>query len=149
LVTCSVSPWRNFPPPARDFPGPRRDAPAIPPADPASVESGLTWADRLQRRVVYLIVENETDTNATFAYWRDSAQARAFQQAFDPAVIQMAYRLPHLETAMRNHGVTLSAVVQRQTTVPELGLSKTVLRAEGYRHRLFEQFDTVKDLLLP
>ena len=50
---------------------------------------------------------------------------------------------------MRNHGVTLSAVVQRQTTVPELGLSKAVLRAEGYRHRLFEQFDTVKELLLP
>jgi len=118
-------------------------------ADPASVESVLTWADRLQGRVAYLIVENETDANATFTYRRDSAQARAFQRAFDPAVIQMAYRLPHLETAMRNHGVTLSAVVQRQTTVPELGLSKAVLRAEGYRQRLFEQFDTVKDLLLP
>jgi hypothetical protein len=118
-------------------------------ADPASVESVLTWADRLQRRVDYLIVENETDANATFAYWRDSAQAQAFQAAFDPAVIQMGYRLPHLETAMRNHGVTLSAVVQRHTTVPELQLSKAVLRAEGYRHRLFEQFETVKELLLP
>lgn len=73
-------------------------------ADPASVESVLTWADRLQRRVSYLIVENETDANATFTYWRDSAQARAFQQAFAPAVIQMAYRLPHLETAMRIMG---------------------------------------------
>jgi hypothetical protein len=61
----------------------------------------------------------------------------------------MAYRLPHLETAMRNHGVTLTTVVQRQTTVPELALSKAVLRAEGYRHRLFEQFETVKELLLP
>jgi hypothetical protein len=61
----------------------------------------------------------------------------------------MAYRLPHLETAMRNHGVTLSAVVQRQTTVPELRLSKAVLRAEGYRHRLFEQFESVRELLLP
>ena len=50
---------------------------------------------------------------------------------------------------MRNHGVTLSAVVRRETTVPELGLSKAVIRAEGYRHRLFEQFETVKDLLLP
>jgi hypothetical protein len=30
-------------------------------ADPASVESVLTWADRLQRRVAYLIGENETD----------------------------------------------------------------------------------------
>jgi hypothetical protein len=118
-------------------------------ADPASVESVLTWADRLQRRVSYLIVENETDANATFTYWRDSAQARAFQQVFAPAVIQMAYRLPHLETAMRNHGVTLTQVLHRQTTVPELQLSKAVLRAEGYRTRLFEQFEIVKELLLP
>jgi hypothetical protein len=118
-------------------------------ADPASVESVLTWADRLQRRVEYLIVENETDPNATFTYWRDSAQARAFQEAFTPTVMQMAYRLPHLETAMRNHGVTLTQVVRRQTTVPELQLSKAVLRAEGYRQRLFAEFDGVKALLLP
>jgi hypothetical protein len=39
--------------------------------------------------------------------------------------------------------------VQRQTTVPELALSKAVIRAEGYRQRLFEQFDTVKESLLP
>jgi hypothetical protein len=118
-------------------------------SDPASVESVLTWADRLQRRVAYVIVENETDANDTFTYWRESAQALAFQRTFEPAVMQMAYRLPHLETAMRNHGVTLSQVVQRETTVPELQLSKAVLRAEGYRTRLFEQFETVKDLLLP
>jgi hypothetical protein len=118
-------------------------------ADPASVESVLTWADRLQRRVTYLIVENETDANATFTYWRESTQALAFQRAFEPAVIQMPYRLPHLETAMRNHGVTLTQVARHQTTVPELQLSKAVLRAEGYRTRLFEQFETVKDLLLP
>ena len=62
---------------------------------------------------------------------------------------QMAYRLPHLETAMRNHGVTLTQVVRRQTTVPELQLSKAVLRAEGYRQRLFAQFDAVNALLLP
>jgi hypothetical protein len=118
-------------------------------ADPASVESVLTWADRLQRRVSYVIVENETDAHATFTYWRDSAQAQAFRDALAPAVIQMPYRLPHLETALRNHGVTLSQVIHRQTTVPELQLSKAVLRAEGYRTRLFEQFDTIKDLLLP
>jgi MinD-like ATPase involved in chromosome partitioning or flagellar assembly len=118
-------------------------------ADPASVESVLTWADRLQRRVAYVIVENETDANATFTYWQESAQALAFQRTFSPAVIQMAYRVPHLETAMRNHGVTLTQVVQRQTTVPELQLSKAVLRADAYRTRLFEQFEHIKALLLP
>ena len=117
--------------------------------DPASVESVLTWADRLQRRVKYVIVENETDAHATFTYWRESAQARAFQHTFSPAVIQMGYRMPHLETAMRNHGVTLTQVVDRETTVPELQLSKAVLRAHAYRARLFDQFETVKDVLLP
>jgi hypothetical protein len=55
-------------------------------SDPASVESVLTWADRLQRRVAYVIVENETDANAPFTYWRASAQPLAFQQTFTPAV---------------------------------------------------------------
>jgi hypothetical protein len=118
-------------------------------SDPASVESVLTWADRLQRRVNYLIVENEIDANATFAYWRESAQAQAFQATFQPAVMQMAYRLPHLETAMRNHGVRLTHVVRGQTDVPELQLSKAVIRAEAYRNRLFNQFEQVKALLLP
>jgi hypothetical protein len=86
-------------------------------------------------------------------YWRAttgaSAQARRFQQTFAQAVIQMAYRLPHLETAMRNHSVTLTQVVERQTTVPELQLTKAVLRAQAYRSRLFEQYESVKDVLLP
>ncbi len=50
---------------------------------------------------------------------------------------------------MCNHGVTLTEVVGRQTTVPELRLSKAVLRGDAYRTRLFAQFETVKDLLLP
>ena len=102
-------------------------------SDPASVESVLTWADRLQRRVSYLIVENQADDRGNFTYWRESAQARVFQETFQPAVMQMAYRLPHLEGAMRNHGVTLTEVVKHQTTVPELQLSKAIIRAEGYR----------------
>ena len=114
--------------------------------DPASVESVLTWADRLQRRVAYLIVENQANDHGNFTFWRESAQARAFQETFQPAVIQMGYRLPHLETAMV---ADATEVVQRRTTVPELQLSKAVIRAEGYRERLFEQFEGVKDLLLP
>jgi hypothetical protein len=50
---------------------------------------------------------------------------------------------------MRNYGVTLSRVAQHQSDVPELQLSKAVLRAQGYRTRLFAQFEQVKDLLLP
>jgi MinD-like ATPase involved in chromosome partitioning or flagellar assembly len=58
-------------------------------SDPASVESVLAWAERLQSRVAYLIVENSITDRADFTYWRESAQARRFREAFAPAVIRM------------------------------------------------------------
>src|SRR2546427_5047059 len=48
-------------------------------ADPGSVESVLIWADRLQRRVRYLIVENSITATTDFTYWRDSCEAQQFQ----------------------------------------------------------------------
>ncbi len=40
--------------------------------DPASVESVLAWASRLQDRVEYVIVENATSALADFTYWRST-----------------------------------------------------------------------------
>src|SRR6204780_2459554 len=60
-------------------------------ADPASVESVLAWAARLQNRVAYLIVENSVTDRADFTYWRESDQALQFQRVFQPAVIHMDY----------------------------------------------------------
>jgi len=118
-------------------------------SDPASVESVLTWASRLQRRAAYLIVENSLTEQAEFTYWRESDQAREFQRVFHPAVIQMDYRLAELENATRNHGVTLGEVAARATDVPELRRSSLVMRAQSYRRRMFQEFERVKDLLLP
>ena len=118
-------------------------------SDPASVESVLTWASRLQRRSAYLIVENSLTEQAEFTYWRESDQAREFQRVFHPAVIQMDYRLAELENATRNHGVTLGEVAARATDVPELRRSSLVMRAQSYRRRMFQEFERVKDLLLP
>jgi len=67
----------------------------------------------------------------------------------DPAVIQMDYRLAELENATRNHGVTLGEVAARATDVPELRRSSLVMRAQSYRRRMFQEFERVKDLLLP
>ena len=118
-------------------------------ADPASVESVLTWASRLQSRVSYLIVENSITEQADFAYWRESEQARQFQKVFEPAVIRMDYRLPDLENASRNHGVTLSQIAGRATNAPELQKASFVMRAQSYRRRMFAEFERVKGLLLP
>jgi MinD-like ATPase involved in chromosome partitioning or flagellar assembly len=118
-------------------------------ADPASVESVLTWAARLQTRVSYLIVENSISEHADFAYWRESEQARQFQKVFEPAVIHMDYRLPDLENASRNHGVTLGQIAGRTTNALELQKASFVMRAQSYRRRMFSEFDRVKELLLP
>jgi MinD-like ATPase involved in chromosome partitioning or flagellar assembly len=118
-------------------------------SDPASVESVLAWAASLQNRVAYLIVENSLTQHADFTYWRESLQAREFRKVFQPALIRMDFRLPDLENATRNHGVTLGQVASRQTEAPELQKSSLVMRAQSYRRRLFAEFDTVKELLLP
>jgi MinD-like ATPase involved in chromosome partitioning or flagellar assembly len=118
-------------------------------SDPASVESVLAWASRLQRRTSYLIVENSVSEHTEFTYWGASEQALRFQQIFSPAVIRVDYRLPDLENATRNHGVTLGQVAKRATGAAELQKASLVMRAQSYRRRMFAEFDKVKDLLLP
>lgn len=118
-------------------------------ADPASVESVLAWAANLQTRVAYLVAENSLAQQADFTYWRESNQALEFRRVFEPAVIQMDFRLPELENATRNHGITLGRVAARMTDVPELQKASLVMRAQSYRRRIFAEFDKVKELLLP
>ena len=118
-------------------------------ADPASVESVLSWAARLQNRVTYLIVENSIAEYTDFTYWNESEQAKQFKKVFDPAVIRMDYRLPDLENAARNHGLTLGDIASRKTNAPELQKASLVMRAQSYRRRMFAEFEKVKELLLP
>ena len=117
--------------------------------DPASVESILGWAARLQNRVSYLIVENSLSTHTDFTYWNNSREARQFREVFQPAVIRMDFRLPELENAARNYGVTLGDVANRKVEAPELRKASLVMRAQSYRRGLFSEFDKVKELLLP
>jgi MinD-like ATPase involved in chromosome partitioning or flagellar assembly len=117
--------------------------------DPASVESVLTWAARLQDRVSYVIVENATTHQPDFAYWRDSKQADQFRTVFQPTILSMEFRLPDLENPARQHGVTLGQVAERRIKVPELQRTSLVIRAQSYRRRLFEEIEKAKGLLLP
>ena len=96
-----------------------------------------------------MIVENSIAEHADFTYWRESEQAMRFQQIFSPAVIRMDYRIPDLENATRNHGVTLGEVATRTTDAPELQKASLVMRAQSYRRRMLAEFDKVKELLLP
>ena len=118
-------------------------------SDPASVESVLGWAARLQNRVCYLVIENSTNQHTDFSYWNNSREARHFREVFNPAVIQMDFRLPELENATRNYGVTLGDVANRNVEAPELRKASLVMRAQSYRRSLFSEFDKAKELLLP
>jgi MinD-like ATPase involved in chromosome partitioning or flagellar assembly len=117
--------------------------------DPASVESILGWAAKLQKRVAYLIVKNSTSQHSNFNYWDDSDEAIHFMEAFSPAVIQMDFRLPELENAARNHGATLGEIAKRETDAVELKKASLVMRAQSYRRQLFSEFEKVKELLKP
>jgi hypothetical protein len=67
-----------------------------------------------------MIVENSITEQADFTYWRESDQARQFRETLTPAVMHIDYRLPYLENATRNHGITLGTVAARKTDAPEL-----------------------------
>jgi hypothetical protein len=117
--------------------------------DPASVESVLSWAARLQDRVNYVVVENATTHQADFSYWRESEQAKEFRTVFQPVVLAMEFRLPNLENPARQHGVTLGQISERRLEVPELQRASLVIRAQSYRRRLFAEIEKAKGLLLP
>jgi hypothetical protein len=61
----------------------------------------------------------------------------------------MDARLPDLQHAMRNYGLTLGQVGQRQAKAAELAKSSLVIRAQAYRRQLFAEFERIKEALLP
>lgn len=117
--------------------------------DPASVESVLAWASRLQERVEYVVVENAASALSDFTYWQSTKQAIEFRDAFGPTILQMEFRLAELENPIRQHGVALGQVAERKTGVDELKRASLVMRAQSYRRRLFAQFDQAKEAFLP
>ncbi len=109
----------------------------------------LAWADRLQDRVQYVVVENATSTLSDFTYWRSTEQAKRFREAFSPTVLHMEFRLAELENPVRQHGIKLGDVADRKSSVEELKRASLVMRAQSYRRRLFSEFDRTKEVFLP
>lgn len=105
-------------------------------ADPASVESVLAWAKRLQHRVLYLIVENSVTEHSDFTFWREAKQALQFQEVFKPAVIGMDYRLADLENGARRYGVTLGDVSTRKNTCSNESLLRTIMKSSPKRYAM-------------
>jgi hypothetical protein len=101
--------------------GARFTAVGVVTADPASVESVLAWANRLQERAQYLIVQNATSPQADFSYWESAEQAIRFREALSPIVIRMDFRLAELENPARQHGVRLGQVATTRKAIRDAG----------------------------
>ena len=97
--------------------------------DPASVESVLAWANRLQDRVQSVVVQNATNPQSNFSYWDSAEQAIRFREALSPTVIRMEFRLAELENPARQSGVRLGQIAMRQNSVDELKRASIVMRA--------------------
>ncbi len=117
--------------------------------DPASVDSLLAWANRLQDRVEYVVIENATSALADFTYWKSTEQANRFREAFSPEILHMEFRLAELENPIRQHGVQLGFVADRKAQVDELKRASLVMRAQSYRRKLFAEFDRAREAFLP
>ena len=116
---------------------------------PTSVQSVLDWANVLQNRVQYLIVKNHINRDVRFEYWDESVEVQRFIDRYSPSVIEMPYLVPVLENAIRNWNVPLANVAARKTDVPELQELMMVIRAGGHLDNMYEQFDKVREVLLP
>jgi hypothetical protein len=104
-------------------------------SDPASVESVLAWAARLQNRVSYVIVLNKQEDDASaFTYWEQTAEAVKFRKLFKPEIIQM------------DLGSACSMAKEWRAPSAQGSL---VMRAQAYRKQLFAEFDRIKEVLLP
>jgi hypothetical protein len=114
------------------------------------VESLLSWAAQLQDRVSYIVVLNQQEENQVgFSYWENTTEAKAFRATFQPPIMRMDSRLPDLQHAMRNHGLTLGQVSRRESKASELDKTSLVIRAQAYRRQLFAEFDRIMEALLP
>jgi len=117
--------------------------------DPATVDSVVKWATALQKRTDYLIVKNAVNNPSNFDVWELANMAEHFRKTFHPEVIEMEYRMPSVEFAARNHGLTMGRVAARNHDVAELNQFASVIRAQAYRRHIYAEFDRVAKLLLP
>jgi len=116
--------------------------------DPASVESVLDWGAKLQKRVSYVVAKNSISEYSQFNYWDNGEKTQEFMRIFDPAIINIPYRLPELEALSRNYGTTLSDIASRKINIPELRKASLVMRAESLNRNIFNEFDHIKENFL-
>ncbi len=116
--------------------------------DPGAVISILQWADKLRRRVDYLIVLNALRaSDEAFDYWHDEPSVAKFVELCQPHVMQVDARVPEFQTELRNEELTLADVVERRTDSPYFVKTMQIVRARRYLRNLYGGFQAAQAVL--
>ena len=116
--------------------------------DPASVESVLAWANRLQDRVQLSSrmqqAHNQTSATGILRSKRCGFGSLCHQQWSGWNFDWPSWKIPRGSTEYDS-----GRFAARQNSVDELKRASIVMRAESYRRRLFSEFDRAKEMFLP
>lgn len=127
-------------------------------SSPDSVSSFLRWVDFLGKQVRYLVVKNLKDSDASrveaesveFPEYDCTRQALEFRKKYKPAEILMRGLDPEYQGELERANLTIRDVLAGHSNVPD-SLKPLIVRAKlrRYQAMLYEQFSTLKGLLLP
>ena len=117
--------------------------------DPGAVISILQWANKLRRKVDYLVVLNAMRAaDEGFDYWHDDPSVKKFIELAQPHVMQVDARIPEFQTELRNLELSLADVVDGKTASPFFKKTMQIVRARRYQRNLYAGFDAAKKILI-
>lgn len=118
--------------------------------DAGAVQSVLKYAEMLQDRTEYIVVLNELrEPNSQFEYWYKEPAIQSFTELLSPKIITMKARIQELQAEMRNHTTTLEQIINGDVSTDYFRRTRNRVRAKSYQRALFEEFESVIDLLVP
>ena len=118
--------------------------------DSSTASAILDWANALQDRVDYLLVKNHV-VGDDFNYLFEYEPGKKFLQLAKPAIIDMEARLPDIQQALNDRGLSPRQALEASNEVagPLLSKSYNRMRIRGYVNRLEKQFAEIIDVLMP
>ena len=114
-------------------------------ANPGSVETVFTWGKALQKKVKYLIIKNLFQ--GTPDLWDFGEKAIQFKEGFNVDVLEIKSRIPEWQTELENHGLTLTKAMN--SALPMFNRISAKCRLHMWRKQIFNEFDRVKETLIP
>ena len=114
-------------------------------ANPGSLETLFSWTSFLGDKVDYLICRNLSQ--GSIPLWDTGEKAKEFKEIFHPSEITFEARISEWQTELENHGLTLTRAME--STHPMFRLASAQIRLESMRDQAFNEFDQIREILVP